>query len=96
MTKKHFIEFAKYIKLCGLPDNVRREMADMVVRVQDNPKFDRARFYSACGLNLNWHTHHTITSIWGRLYAINLVRPMTRLRWLRHKLGLPDNDTLRF
>ena len=59
MTKKHFIQFAKYIKHTAHSEesgschiDTARAMANMVCMVAagDNPKFDRARFFKACGL----------------------------------------------
>jgi hypothetical protein len=58
MTKKHFIEFAKFIAnySCAKHDRkinliVRQDMARMIVQVQDNPLFDKTRFLKACGLS---------------------------------------------
>ena len=60
MTKKHFIQFAKFIKNYGsgcekgaekINRIVREDMARMVCEVQDNPNFDKGRFLSACGLD---------------------------------------------
>ena len=54
VTKKHFIEFARYIlALKGeFTEEARLAMADVVATVAegDNPRFDRARFLKACGL----------------------------------------------
>lgn len=56
MTKKHFEAFADYIRHNILGGDITREtaqaMADMVAYIasQDNPRFDRARFFKACGL----------------------------------------------
>lgn len=50
MTKMHFIAFARYIHDSPLPVETRQAMAEMVIAVQDNPRFDRDRFLAACGL----------------------------------------------
>lgn len=54
VTKKHFIEFARYIKAqVGITsDTDLRTFADIVMKVaeNDNPRFDRDRFMKACGL----------------------------------------------
>lgn len=57
MTKKHFIAFAKHIAQRVAEANGDRELltrakaiALAVVEVQDNPNFDKARFFKACGL----------------------------------------------
>jgi hypothetical protein len=56
MTKKHFIQFAEHIKNLPVKSHGRGEresMANMVCEIasKDNPRFDRARFMVACGLN---------------------------------------------
>ncbi len=54
MSKKHFESFAAHIR--GL--NMRGRVADatacynMIVENHDNPRFDRERFYRACGFRL--------------------------------------------
>jgi hypothetical protein len=57
MTKKHFIAFAKIIKAQLEADNFcsprAEKMADMVIAVNDNPNFDKARFLEACGFDNN-------------------------------------------
>lgn len=58
MTKRHFEAFAEYIRLAAMRDInhrtelERRYLARMVadIAVTFNPRFDRARFYRACGL----------------------------------------------
>lgn len=57
MTKKHFIAFAKLIKQrvdeAGEDHELlmRAEAIYLaVVAVQDSPKFNRIKFYKACGL----------------------------------------------
>ena len=57
MTKKHFIKFAAHIKQRVAEANGDRELlarakaiALAVVEVQDNPNFDKVRFFAACGL----------------------------------------------
>jgi hypothetical protein len=60
MTKKHYIQFAEYIRNrfneAGTDHelNMRTTVAmEMVIKIatQDNPRFDRNRFMSACGLD---------------------------------------------
>lgn len=51
MTKKHFIEFAQYIKnFPAQNEQERKNMAQMVIDIakRDNPKFDEVRFLAAC------------------------------------------------
>ncbi len=52
MSKKHFIAFAEYIKNLPVKQygaGERQDMAEMVAKIaiQDNPNFDRARFFKA-------------------------------------------------
>ncbi len=51
MTKKHFVALAAGIRGIGDP-KARAEAAAVVARValDSNPRFDSARFYSACDL----------------------------------------------
>jgi len=52
MTKKHFIAFAREIAESGQSELTRWAMARLIIRVaiEHNPRFDRNRFISACGL----------------------------------------------
>lgn len=49
-TKKHYIATAKIVK--SLPKTQRKKTAEKFARqyAADNPRFDRARFMSACGV----------------------------------------------
>lgn len=64
MSRKHYIQFAEFIKNYGadrvehdktVNSIVRKDMAYMVAQIakQDNPNFDRNRFFYACGVELN-------------------------------------------
>lgn len=53
MTKKHFESFARYIRESGESEQTRAAMAWLIVVTQDNPRFDRSRFFKACGLNIS-------------------------------------------
>ncbi len=55
MSKKHFVQFAEYI--AALPpkqygEGEKMDMAEMVAVIaeKDNSRFDRARFFAACGV----------------------------------------------
>ncbi len=52
MTKKHFIAFAREIAESGQSEITRWAMARLIIRVatDDNPRFDRSRFITACNL----------------------------------------------
>jgi len=52
MTKKHFIAFAREIAESNHSPETRMFAALVVIRIaeRDNPRFDRARFLTACGL----------------------------------------------
>lgn len=57
MSKKHYVEIAKAIRACEQPATVETaasisELAQRLASVfqNDNPRFDRARFLTACGL----------------------------------------------
>lgn len=52
MTKKHFIALAREIAQSSRTTEDRLFAAMVVIRVAeaDNPRFDRARFLTACGL----------------------------------------------
>lgn len=52
MTKKHFQAFADSIKATEKATDAER-FADVCIKLfqDDNPRFDSARFYAACGLN---------------------------------------------
>ena len=52
MTKKHFIALAREIAQSNNGIEAKMFAAMVVVRVAqlDNPRFDRARFLTACGL----------------------------------------------
>lgn len=51
MTKKHFIAAARYIKDCPVNETIKRELAGLVIAMNDNPNFDKGRFLAACGLS---------------------------------------------
>lgn len=51
MTKKHFIAAARYIKDCPVNEMTKREMATLIISIQDNSNFDKDRFLAACGLS---------------------------------------------
>ena len=53
MTKKHFEAFAREIAASSQDLVTRWAMARLVIRVNDNPRFDRERFIRACGLSEN-------------------------------------------
>lgn len=49
MSKKHFIHAAKIIS--AEPDRAAaQKMADLIISMNDNGNFDKARFLNACGL----------------------------------------------
>ena len=52
MTKKHFIALAAAIKSSDNDLQTKTFAALVIIRVaeQDNPRFDRGRFLTACGL----------------------------------------------
>jgi len=52
MTKKHFISMARDIKASDNDAQTKMFAALVIIRTaeQDNPRFDRARFLAACGL----------------------------------------------
>jgi len=50
MKKKHFIAFAKHINQMSNRQEAKA-VADAVVAVNDNPQFDKQRFYAACGVS---------------------------------------------
>ena len=56
MTKKHYEAIASIVKLNfdGTQPVLARDLADYFE--QDNPKFDRARFLEACGVETCKHT----------------------------------------
>lgn len=49
MSKKHFISAANIIK-AESDRAAAQKMADLIISMNDNANFDRARFLSACGL----------------------------------------------
>jgi hypothetical protein len=49
MSKKHFLAAAKIIA-AESDRAAAQKMADLIVAMNDNANFDRARFLSACGL----------------------------------------------
>jgi len=60
MTRKDYELIARALKISGLnwedgatPETVIREVAGQLAYTlaQDNPRFDRARFLTACGVN---------------------------------------------
>ena len=59
MSKKHYQQFADYIRKGILPENKEAAelAADMVAIIadHDNPDFNANRFYSACGIGDYWN-----------------------------------------
>ena len=58
MTKKHYDAIAHAIQWQrenGKPHNARWQIAELLANYfeQDNPKFNRARFLQACGIETN-------------------------------------------
>ena len=54
MTRKHFREFAAYI--ASLEDRVfalKAAEGFALIAKKSNPRFDRQKFYDACGLGVN-------------------------------------------
>jgi len=53
MSKKYFVEFARHIReLVNCGQRVQAQACyDMIVACYDNPRFDRSRFYTACGFD---------------------------------------------
>jgi len=53
MSKKHFVNFARHIReLVNCGQRIQAQACyDMIVAYHDNPRFDRDRFYTACGFN---------------------------------------------
>ncbi len=58
MSKKHYIEIAQAIKASEVPATAetRKSIAELAKRLAnvfaaDNPRFDRARFIKACGVD---------------------------------------------
>ena len=49
MTKKYFITAAKIIS-AETDRTAAQKMADLIISIQDNANFDKARFLAACGL----------------------------------------------
>lgn len=49
MSKKHFISAANIIK-AEANRAAAQKMANLIIAMNDNANFDRARFLSACGL----------------------------------------------
>jgi len=49
MTKKHFIAAAKIIS-SEKDRSAAQKMADLIILMNDNGNFDRARFLTTCGL----------------------------------------------
>ncbi len=49
MSKKHFISAANIIKLES-DRAAAAKMADLIIAMNDNGNFDKARFLHACGL----------------------------------------------
>ena len=52
MTRKHYIAIAKAIAELDLPKPNKAAVADTIADCcqADNPRFDRARFLAACGI----------------------------------------------
>jgi hypothetical protein len=54
VTKKHFVEFAEYVRIeyAGKPELARAAAnAFVYVARRDNPRFDVDRFLKACGVS---------------------------------------------
>lgn len=49
MSKKHFIAAAKIVS-AETDRSAAQKMADLIVAMNDNGNFDKARFLAACGL----------------------------------------------
>ena len=48
MTRQHYIKVAKIVKEATTRAKFAEELAEMFTA--DNPRFDRERFYIACGV----------------------------------------------
>lgn len=48
MTRKDYVRLAEALRISESVEEAASNIADVLKR--DNPRFDRARFYAACGL----------------------------------------------
>lgn len=53
MTRKHYVSMAKELaRVPNVKDRTRLAFLQADLFQRDNPRFDRTRFYAACGIEL--------------------------------------------
>ena len=50
MSKKHYKQAAEFIAKSGQTSDTKRQMAQLIITINDNLNFDKQRFLNACGL----------------------------------------------